>query len=1313
MQHVAHNGRLRHRFRHARRLLGYGALVVLILAAAAVGAINQLLPLVERNPEKIAVWLSERVGQPLQFSAAHAEWTRRGPRFILSDLRVGGDGAALEIGGADLLVSVYSGLLPGSPLTELKVRDLSLELVQDADRRWRVLGLPASKKEPATDPLSVLETFGELQIERASLRVHTFDGRIDAVIPRVDLRLRVSGGRVIGGVRAWSKTRGKPLTAVADLQRKDWSGKVWAGGGKIALADWAELLAMTGIKPTGLGDVDVWVSVRQQQVTQVQTRLDVKDMQLQAREPWLQADDGTVPSSPATRFQRVRLGAHWQAGAHGWQVQFPTLQVRGREGVEANYDGLWMAGGEVFALRAKRLALAPVRALLPLSEQLPDGLRRWLYQAAPDGQLRDVEVMKLPDGRVRGKLRISDVSWQPAGTSPGASGLAGVVVFDEQGGILRLSRTPVVFDWPAGFGAALPISLQGSLGWWRDQQQWVIGSTGLRIDGDHFGASLRAQVHTRDAGQRPRLDLAAQLDDIDFAVAKRFWVRHRMSAATVHWLDTALVEGAVQHGRAALGGELGDWPFVPDRHLGRFDARADIRAARLKFNDHWPEAENLNLDVAFDGPGFTLEGSGSLLGNPVERVRGGIAEFKQPWLSLDIESHNRSEDLRRLLIASPLNNTLGEHLAALGIQGPTALALKLRLPLRAELGERVVTGQVDLDKVKLADSRWNIAFSKVSGQVDFDHTGFAANGLDVIFEGDRATLDLAAGKSFLDSALAFQANLRGVFPATTLLRQYASLAWLEPWLEGRSAWTVAVAVAQASQGKPAPPTRLSVSSDLQGTAITLPAPLFKPADEALPLQLTTALPLSRGELQLALGERMQLRGTLREGAPNLTGVIDLGGAGTRELPPEGLIVRGHPVRVDAAGWIGFAAHPCPASAVCADSAGTAAVNSVDIQADAMDLLGSSFTDVHLALLRQPSLTTVDLAGPGIAGRIEVPAELTRGIIGRLTRLYWPAKPADAGLAPLPLPDDEPDPASFPPLDFTVDDLRLGDARYGKAQFIASPVPRGLRVERFQTRSKPLTIDANGQWLRGENGQNSQSQFEIAFNARSLDDLVGGYGLSGMIRGGAIQGQLVGSWPGSPGGFELARFTGRMHAAVGEGQLLDVEPGGGGRVLGLLSLTELPRRLTLDFSDFFAKGFGFNAITGDFEFTDGRARTDNLNINGPAAEIRVSGLTDMREQSYQQRVEVLPKTGGMLPVLGAALAGGPVGVAVGAVAQAVFQRPLKKAGRTVYSISGPWKKPLIEVIESGPAPSASEPAPTKPALSSPQAPEPPAATDDQP
>ena len=114
------------------------------------------------------------------------------------------------------------------------------------------------------------------------------------------------------------------------------------------------------------------------------------------------------------------------------------------------------------------------------------------------------------------------------------------------------------------------------------------------------------------------------------------------------------------------------------------------------------------------------------------------------------------------------------------------------------------------------------------------------------------------------------------------------------------------------------------------------------------------------------------------------------------------------------------------------------------------------------------------------------------------------------------------------------------------------------------------------------------------------------------------------------------------------------------MLGLLSLAQLPRRLTLDFRDFFSKGFAFNQIDGTVRFGDGKARSDKLVIDGPAATIDIRGAANLRAQSFDQTIEVRPKAGNLLTAIGA-VAGGPVGAAIGAAANVVLQQAAGLAG----------------------------------------------------
>ncbi len=199
------------------------------------------------------------------------------------------------------------------------------------------------------------------------------------------------------------------------------------------------------------------------------------------------------------------------------------------------------------------------------------------------------------------------------------------------------------------------------------------------------------------------------------------------------------------------------------------------------------------------------------------------------------------------------------------------------------------------------------------------------------------------------------------------------------------------------------------------------------------------------------------------------------------------------------------------------------------------------------------------------------------------------------------------------------------------------------------------------------------------HSENLGGLLDSLGYGGQLRGGQGQLQFNAGWNGTPSAFSLAGLEGTLDFDARNGQILEVEPGAG-RVLGLLSVAQLPRRLMLDFRDFFSKGLAFNQAEGQVTFGDGLARTDRIGMQGPAADIAIRGQADLRAQRFDQTIEVNPRSGNLLAVVGAVAGGGPVGAAVGAAANAVLGKPLGEIGAKTYRVTGPWSDPKVEVID---------------------------------
>jgi uncharacterized protein YhdP len=318
---------------------------------------------------------------------------------------------------------------------------------------------------------------------------------------------------------------------------------------------------------------------------------------------------------------------------------------------------------------------------------------------------------------------------------------------------------------------------------------------------------------------------------------------------------------------------------------------------------------------------------------------------------------------------------------------------------------------------------------------------------------------------------------------------------------------------------------------------------------------------------------------------------------------------------------------------------------------------------------------VQLDGERAAGQIDL-IEGAQGALdlrADLQRLHWPEGLRSEALQPIA-------PALIPALHLWIADLRWGELRLGDARLESYPEGNGMNVELLETRGAELAINAKGQWVLDTDGE--RSKFQLSLAAEDLGVLLDRIGMSGLIDGGVLFAMLDAGWRGSPARLELAHVDGVLDLNLSNGRFLDVEPGAG-RFLGLMSVLELPRRLTLDFSDFFREGLSFNTITARFEIREGSAMTEDLSLRSPAAQILMRGRTGLVARDYDQEITVLPGVSNTLPVLGAAAAG-PVGVAAGLIMQGVLDNPLRNMAGKRYHLGGTWDEPLVEEIP-GPLP----------------------------
>lgn len=1254
--------------RHRRRVLRIAVLsvvgVVTIGWALVLALAGLALPWVASHPDRIAAELSQRLGRPVAFERLDARWEPAGPVFTLAGVRIGEGASAFAVPEAEWVLDFYAWLRRGVSFSEFRLSGLDLELRREDDGGWRVRGLGAG---PAPVDLDLVLDLTAVAIEDAQVRVVDAGRGIDWRLARLDARVRNEAGARLVGVTAWSTAASPPLRVACLREDAATAHRCFAKGEDLVVGDWLEGLPGLGLAASaGRADIRAWFDAGSG-VDAVRVRASARRLALRALEPATLSDGAQAWAWTAR--ERLEVDARFARGGDGWRLDW--IDWSGRDDADPDTRLTWTRSGVGEALEdhvlASRIDLGLAGALAAMSG-LDARLRGALVEARPRGRLVDLEWRRHAGGAMALAARVEGVVVDPGARTPGLGPVSGVLLADADGGSLALAPgSGLTLAYPHVFREPIRARVgSGSLAAWRGEDgAWRLGASDLALDGDGWSATLAGEFVAGTEARPPLLDVRADVHGGRVERARLFWPVNVMPPGTVRWLDRGLVAGEVAVGSAVFRGELRRGTL----HDGgaRLDAVAAVRGATLDYAPGWPVAM---LDVAnlhFIDNGLWIDDlRGTVRGIRVEEAAASIADFRDARLVIDVGRGGGSgEDLLGFLRESPLERRLGPAMRGVELGGRGALSLRLDLPLRRDaVGGLDLTGEARLVDATLADRARDLDFGTTAGRVRFSEAGMVTDDLSVRYGGEPATLALAVGEFVADPRNLAEASLRGELPASALLARFPEAADWAARLPGRAQWDLVLAVRRGEGDgdlAAAPEQLLGIRSDLVGIALELPAPLRK--DAASPLPIALDLPLGQGaEADITLGRIG--RGRLRLPGPDagLAIGVAFGIAELPALPARGLVVRGDVAAVDGGGWIDVVGSlprvPEEAAPFAVD---------IDVEAAELALIGRAFPDTRVRVRRDAQGNDLRFDGPAVAGRVLLPAPgaVDRRVALDFDRLYL--------LDRVPSPDARPtDPAGLPPLAIAARDFRLGAARLGTVAIETRPIEGGLEVERLSATSAELSVNGSGRWTGTGDGE--ASAFEVELGAASLGRMLDALGFVGVVDGGQTRARLAGRWPGGPADLKLARISGELEARVEKGRILEVEPGAG-RILGLVSLTEIPRRLSLDFSDFFQRGMAFDSIEGRFRLEAGDAWTDSVAIVSPAADIVISGRTGLAARDYDQRLVVTPRVGSVLPIVGA-LAAGPAGAAVGAVAQGVLGPGMGRMATANYRVTGSWDSPEI-------------------------------------
>jgi len=992
-----------------------------------------------------------------------------------------------------------------------------------------------------------------------------------------------------------------------------------------------------------------------------------------------------------TKLEQVSGELALVHAARRWTLVGRRLRVvrDGRRDPNSEFDASWRESADGMLEFSAEANYLRAEALLPLVGLMPEkDIRDRLREAAPTGEWMDMHLAlsrrAVSDPwRFDARAKFRGVGFAPAGRAPGLRDLSGSLAGNEIAGHVIIDSQNAVFNWPDQFPQPIDLPrLKSTLYWRRDAAGVLVASSNLELrtkDAEARGKIAWAQPAD---GSSPTFTMASSIDNGNAADARLYFPRLLIAPAALEWLDRAFVAGHVSHANAIFRGPVRQFPFRDGS--GLFLIRCHIDHLTLDYGEGWPRIENLAAQAEFRNQGMTVKVSGAAAADlKIDSAEARFVDFSNGELQIHGAAHGEAKDALAFLIGTPLDAMADHAFSSVDARGNLNAGLDLFFPFK-EFDRRRILVHVALDGASVNRKGSTLAATGMSGDADIDGAQVVRADLHGRVLGGAFQMTARAPRNHPASRT--QLDFRGVLSGDSL-RTALSLPENVP-IGGQTEWRAVLRMAP----DPSRERSLRINSNLTGLELNLPEPLSKPAGTGMPVSIDVQWPASGGtQLRVGLGSVLRAAAALDSdtNATKLTRAAIVFGEGEPVLSEgQAFTVGGTLGELDLEGWLKLG------GTVRSSKSLAAYLRSTKVTVSRIDYLGLSFLDVTLGLTENDGGWRIRADGPDVVGTITLPSP--QALPDAWDLEFERLKFVDAPQSAQRQGDDAAtsaanrkrpaDPRDIPAIIFHAGDLTWGDRQFGEVRASLVKVDDGVRLKELTASSPLWTANATGEW-RGKDAGNAH--IEGTISSTDVGGTLKQLGFDAVMEAKTGHVDFDMNWAGAPGAGSLAAATGRVRVALDKGQIVGLKPGAG-RVLGLASVAELPRRLALDFSDITDKGFAFDTVRGDFEVHDGSAYTDDVLVKGPAAEIGLIGRVGLKNHDYDQTAVVTGNVSNTLPL--AALAAGPVaGGAVWLFTQ-VFKQPLKGLVRGYYRITGNWDNPTVERIKSAEAATATAEAP---------------------
>jgi uncharacterized protein (TIGR02099 family) len=1246
--------------------LGLCALL-LVLLALYVSLGRELAPLVAEYRAEIENRATEALGMPLHIGSLEGKWSGLAPVLQASDVMIGEGANAMHLDEVRAVPDIWDSLLAGQVrIAHLELGGLKISLKEGADGKWALEGLPVKEDQPfdpqqlfdrmqVVSKLSILDSQVTLQPLDLSPLTLTYVGlslRTGVSRQRLDARLTLPDGQPVAinlrtRIRAADWKNGQ-VDAYLSLPQSDWSK--WLP--KRLTRQWNFSQAKAG--------GEFWLSWGDGTLQSAAVRLNAPDI------------TGAYAERKPVQIRNLALNGYFQRGSEGFTATFDSLamslgETRWESRLQLQQSAATEKAEELWHLQADRLDLTPLTPLLNALAPLPEGAATAIDRLKFTGALRNVWMDYRPqnagDRKVSFATNLDTVGFNAYHGAPAARNVSGSLSGDLGGGELRMDSKDFSLHLDPIFAKPWQyLQANARLTWKLDQQGFTLIAPYLKVLGEEgrIAGDFLIRLHF-DHSQEDYMDLRVGLVDGDGRYTAKY-LPAVLSPALDEWLRTAIVKGAVDEGFFQYQGSLNHGAEDTARSISLF---FKVHDAELAFQPGWPSVGKVSGDVFVEDSGVRIFASqGQLLDTQVKDVAVNIPHVpsgQHSHLLLDGGFAGGLGDGLKILQTAPIGTA--ETFAGWEGEGGLQGNVKLDIPLaKGDQPKILVDFRTDNARLKLSEPV--LELTQLKGDFRFD----SSKGLSGKNIAARAFERPLTAQIFADGR-AGALNTRVVASGRLEVKK------LTDWLNVTQPLPVSGVVPYQLQViLDGADSQLSVSSNLKGVAVDLPAPFGMTADTGRDTLFRMTLQGPERRYWVNYGDLASFTyaapgGKMADGRGEL-----LLGSGDPVLPGvKGLRLRGALSELDVGPW-----QDLMNKYAGQDPSGSARqlLSSADLKVGKLTAMGTTLEQASVQLDRKPDAWALRLDSQQAKGNASLPDAKTAPIGIKLDYVRLPAAdPTVQADENAPDPLASVDPTRIPAMDIAIDQLFQGPDLIGAWSLKVRPTSKGIALNNLDMGLKGMVLQGSGGW-EGVPGS-TRSWYKGRIGGKNLADVLKGWGFAPSVTSQDFHMDVDGNWPGSPAWVATKRFSGSLDASLNKGQFIEVEGSAQAlRVFGLLNFNSIGRRLRLDFSDLFGKGLSYDRVKGLLVASNGVYVTrEPITLTGPSSNLELNGTLDMVADRVDAKLQVTLPVTNNLPIAALIVGAPAVGGALFLIDKLIGDRVARFAS-VRYDVKGPWKEPKI-------------------------------------